>query len=207
MIKEILQEGFILKEKGYYKHAIEAFYKALELDDKSIELMFEIAESYYLMNDEEHALNYIEQVLEKSPTHIDGLKLLKRIFVDKKAWEQAEQTAKNIFCVSKNPKDLADILKFLNKQKRYEEIFEYEISEYSDEIYYEIAYAKLQIRDFNSAESFINKALEYKINNKNLLLKGTIWFKQNKEEECFEIVDQLDKTKLTAAESNFAIQR
>ena len=33
MIKEILQEGFILKEKGYYKHAIEAFYKALEVDN------------------------------------------------------------------------------------------------------------------------------------------------------------------------------
>ena len=28
MIKELLQEGFLLKSKGYYKHAIEAFYKA-----------------------------------------------------------------------------------------------------------------------------------------------------------------------------------
>ena len=44
MIKELLQEGFILKTKGYYKHAIEAFYKALELDNSSPELLLEIAD-------------------------------------------------------------------------------------------------------------------------------------------------------------------
>ena len=44
MIKNLLKEGFILKSKGYYKHAIEAFYKALEIDNKSPELLLEIAD-------------------------------------------------------------------------------------------------------------------------------------------------------------------
>ena len=79
MIKELLQEGFILKAKGYYKHAIEAFYKALELDNSSSELLLEIADAYYAINDEERALHYIEQILESSPTHIESLKLLKKI--------------------------------------------------------------------------------------------------------------------------------
>ena len=79
MIKALLQQGFILKEKGYYKRAVEFFYKALEEDNSSVELHLEIAECYYLMKDEERALNYIEQSLEKQPTHIGSLKLLKQI--------------------------------------------------------------------------------------------------------------------------------
>ena len=78
MIKELLQEGFVLKTKGYYKHAIEAFYKALELDNSSTELLLEIADSYFLMGDEERALSYIESILEKYPTHIGSMKLLKK---------------------------------------------------------------------------------------------------------------------------------
>lgn len=203
MIKKIIQEAFVLKQNGYYKHAIEAFYKALELDNTSLELLLEIADSYYLMSDEEHALNYLEQILEKDPAHIDSLKLLKKIFIKKQAWTQAEQTAKNIYCISKDINDLVDIFEFLNKQNRGEEIFEYEIEKFNHKIYYEMAYAKLQVRDFIKAEEFINKALELEVNNKNLLLKGTILFKQNKEEDCYQIVEDFDENTLEAAQNNF----
>ena len=106
MIKELLQEGFILKTRGYYKYAIEAFYKALEIDNTSSELLLEIADTYYLMGEEERAISYIEQVLDNNPTHAESLKLLKKIFTDKKAWEEAEQTAKNMkFCTKKRLQD------------------------------------------------------------------------------------------------------
>ena len=105
MIKNLLQDGFILKSKGFYKHAIESFYKALEQDNNSSELLLEIAETYYLMKDNERTLNYIEQVLEKEPTHVDSLKLLKRVFLDRKAYQEAEQTAKNIYCITKDIND------------------------------------------------------------------------------------------------------
>ena len=62
MIKDILKEAFILKEKGYYKYAIESFYKALELDNNSVELLLDIADCYYLMKDYERAVGYIEQI-------------------------------------------------------------------------------------------------------------------------------------------------
>ena len=64
MIKDLLKQGFILKSTGYYKYAIESFYKALEMDNTSLELLFEIAECYFLLNNEERALGYIEQILE-----------------------------------------------------------------------------------------------------------------------------------------------
>ena len=113
MIKKILQEGFLLKNKGYFKHAIEAFYKALEIDSTSLELLYEIAESYYLMGEEERALSYIEQILEKNPTHITSLTFLKNIFVTKSAWVEAKKTAENIYKITNKEEDFAEILKLL----------------------------------------------------------------------------------------------
>ena len=110
MIKEILQNAFVLKSQGYYKHAIEAFYKALEIDNSSSELLLEIADLYYLIDDEERAINYIEQSLGKNPAHIASLELLKKIFVDKRAWKEAEQTARNIFSISEDENDFAKVL-------------------------------------------------------------------------------------------------
>lgn len=94
MIKNLLQEGFALKDRGHYKHAIEVFYKALEEDNTSTELLFEIADLYYRMQNEERALNYIEQILDRVPEHITALKLLEKIFIDRNALAEAEQTDK-----------------------------------------------------------------------------------------------------------------
>ena len=188
MIKSLLQEGFIYKSKGYYKHAIEAFYKALELDNTSVELLLEIADVYYLMGDEERALNYIEQVLDSNPTHVESLKLLKKIFINKKAWAEAEQTAKNIYCITKNNNSVAEIFKLINKQGRYDEIFEYQITEPTFEILYEMAFAKYMKKDFEEALDLINKSLEISSETSSLLLKGKILFKLNRKEECSEIL-------------------
>ena len=193
MIKQLIQEGFILKSKGYYKHAIEAFYKALEYDNKSSELLLEIAESYYLMRDEERALNYIEQILNSNSKHIDSLKLLKRIFIDKNAWNEATKAAQNIFIISQDIKDLAEILRLLNVQKRYREVLEYNCQLGSVDIFYEKAYASLFCNEIESAENFINMALNLDFNNSKLkLLKGKILFKQGREEDCSELVNEMN---------------
>lgn len=204
MIKNLLQEAFILKSKGYYKHAIEAFYKALEIDNNSAELMLEIAHTYYLMKDEERALNYIEQVLEKDPAHIDSLKFLKDIFTNKKAWQEAEQTAKNIYLISKDKNDLAEIFNLLNKQNKHEEIFEYNINDISEKILYEKAYGKMSLNNFEEALNLINQALEINTNNKNLLLKGKILFKKGEKDACVGILNNIELNEDDAELMNFA---
>lgn len=204
MIKDLLKEGFILKTKRYYKHAIESFYKALEIDNSSTELLLEIADCYYLMGDEERALNYIEQVLDKEPTHIECLKLLKKIFVDKNAWIEAEQTTKNIYCISKNPKDLAEIFELLNKQGRYSEIFEYKTTEVSPEILYEKAFAKKALNELVEAENYINEAIKLSRDDKKLLLKGKILFAMNKKEECSDILKNIEIKNTDSDVLNFA---
>lgn len=204
MIKDLLQEGYILKTKGFYKHAIESFYKALEHDNNSSELLLEIAESYYLMKDEERALNYIEQILEKDPTHVESLKLLKQIFVSKSAWSEAEQTAKNIYFISKNDEDLAKIFELLNQQGKYAEIFEYNVENFSENALYEKAYAKMFLGETDEALLYINKALENSSKDKFLLLKGKILYKMNRKEDCFEILDKIAFDENNAELMNFS---
>ena len=204
MIKDLIQEGFILKSKGYYKRAIETFYKALECDVSSIELLLEIAECYYHMDDEERALNYIEQALNKEPTHIESLKLLKKIFMNKSAWAEAEQTAKNIYLISKNNNDLAEIFELLNTQHKFEEIFEYNLETPSSRCLYEKAFAKMSLNNLAEAEELINEALTKELCDKNLLLKCKILYKNNKKEECKTILEKINLNQADADILNLA---
>lgn len=193
MIKNLLQEGFALKEKGHLKHAIEVFYKALELDNTSSELLLEIADVYYRMGNEEKSLNYIEQILDKEPVHIPSLKLLEKIFIDKNALEEAEQTAKNIYCITRNPDDLATIFKLLNRQGKFSEIFEYNVETYNEKVYLEIAKAHFYKKQFAQAEDMLHKALESDEENQEaLLLLGKVCFAQNKKEECVPLLNRFE---------------
>lgn len=205
MIKEILREGFILKSKGYYKHAIETFYKALEIDNSSLELLLEIADLYYLIGDEERALNYIEQILESNPTHIDSMKLLMKIFVNKKSWMLAEQAAQNIYAISNGAKDLAIILELLNKQGKFAEVTKYNIPEKSSNILFEQAYAFFNLNQLSEAEKIINEALNLdKTAEKTLVLKAKILFKQDKLEESLELLGKLKINYFDDETLNFA---
>lgn len=192
MIKDILQEAFLLKEKGYYKYAVESFYKALSEDNTSVEILFEIAECYYFMQEEGRALDYLDKILDLVPTHISSMKLLKQIFINKEAWNEAEQTAKNIYCISQDKEDLADILNLLNKKGCYNEIFEYQIEDETSSILYEKAKAKYFLNELSEAEKYINKSLDKGSDNKKLLLKGKILYKNNKKEECSELFENIN---------------
>lgn len=203
MIKQVLQEAFVLKSKGYYKHAVEVFYKALGEDNSSIEILYELAECYHLMHKEERALSYIEQVLDKEPTHICSLKLLKNIFFEKKAWQEAVQTAKNIYFISRESEDLVEVLELLNKLELYEEIFEY-VGEISlAKVNYEKAFAKFKMNELDEALEFINKAIDEEVNNKNLLLKGRILYRLNRKDECVELLNLIKDEQIDSELLNF----
>lgn len=204
MIKNLLQEGFALKNKGHYKHAIEVFYKALEEDSNSTELMLEIANLYYKMQNEEKALSYIEQILNKNPEHIEALKLLEQIFIDKNALAEAEQTAKNIYCISHKTSDLVQIFKLLNEQGKFDEIFEYKVESPNSKIYLEQARALYNKKEFEKAENILNQALESEPENQELLLLlGQIYYAQNKKDECIKILNKLSENNQNPELLNF----
>lgn len=189
MIKDLLQEAFALKASGHYKHAIEVFYKALELDNTSSELLLEIADLYDKLGNEEKALNYIEQILNSEPTHVEALKFLKRVFEKKCAWLEAEQTAKNIYCVSHNPSDLAEIFKLLIKQNKFDEIFEFNQNSDDKNVCLEVARAYYYKKDFGHALELLEKIQTQMSENQDyLLLLGECYYYLNKKERCIDII-------------------
>lgn len=193
MIKDLLQEAFALKASGHYKHAIEIFYKALELDNSSSELLLEIADLYDKIGNKEKALSYIEQILDKDPTHIDALKFLKRVFERKEAWQEAEQTAKNIYCISHNSADLAEIFKLLIKQNKFDEIFEFKFNTNDKYVYLELARAYYYKKDFQKALEILTKIQPQMTNNQDfLLLLGQCYYYSNQKESCIEIIGQFE---------------
>ncbi len=204
MIKDLLKEGFVLKSKGYYKHAIETFYKALAIDNTSPELLLEIADLYYILGEQERALSYVEQALDQNPMHIQSLKLLKKFFIDKKQWQKAEKTAQNIYKISNNESDFAEILELLNKQQKYNEVINSEIPVKTPNILYELAFAKLFNNNPEEALTDINLALNFDSENlKNLLLKSKILFKLDRLEECDKLVEKFDRNTTSADMLNF----
>ena len=204
MIKNLLQEGFIQKNRGHYKNAVEVFYKALEEDNNSSELLFEIADLYYRMQNEEKSLSYIEQILAKNPEHIGALKLLQQIFIDKNAFAEAEQTAKNIYCISRNTADLVQIFKLLNRQGKFDEIFEYNVETPDVYIYIEQARAMYHKKELEKAEELLDKALAAEPDNQDTLLAlGEVYYAGNKKELCSGILNKLDKNSKNPELLNF----
>ena len=194
MIKNLLKEGFILEQKGHYKNAIEVFYKALEQDNKSTELLVEIAGLYYKLGNEQKALEYIEQALDENAAQINALKLLKLIFINKKAYAEAEQAAKNIYCISHNTNDLVEILRLLNLQGKYKEVFEYKTNNSSYLVDFERGKSLYYQKEFGKAEELLKKALECEPENQNILLfLGKVLYSQKKYEECAVRIQYLNQ--------------
>ena len=59
---EYIKQAFELKEQKYYKPAIEMLYKALEIENDNPEILYQTGELYFLLNDYERALKYLEKV-------------------------------------------------------------------------------------------------------------------------------------------------
>ena len=73
---EYIKQAFDLKAQKCYKQAIEMLYKALEEESDNIEILFQLGELYFLLNNFQRAASYLEKVLVKNEKHIEALKIL-----------------------------------------------------------------------------------------------------------------------------------
>ena len=64
-ITEYLKQAFNYKNEGNYKEALDFFYKALAIENESIEILFELAQIYNHLGKPERSLELYEQVLSK----------------------------------------------------------------------------------------------------------------------------------------------
>jgi len=204
MIKDLIKKGFYLKKEKHYKQAIEVFYKVLEQDNKSAEVLMEIAELYYLINNEEKALNYIEQIIKINEMHIGALKLLEQIFLDKKAYKNAEQTSENIYKISHSDEDLLDLLILLNYQQKFEDVTDFAINTENSDLVCEKAKALIALNKADDAIQLIKFSLEKNDKDQKLnLLIANLLLSYNDIEKCKYYANRLDYNEKSEKIMNF----
>ncbi len=157
MIKELLQEMFLLKEKGYYKQAIEVLYKLLEISDspdETTEIIYELAEVHFFSGNLERALYYTEKLLEMTPDHVDGLKLL--IKLSSNDTQKRINTAGKLYTLTNKPEDLKLYLALLNKAKMYKETISYANTSIKDFCHQEFADAYFSLGEYYKAKEILD---------------------------------------------------
>ena len=86
---EYIKKAFDLKSQKCYKQAIEMLYKALEQESDNIEILFQLGELYFLLNNFQRANHYLEKVLQKNSEHVEALKLIEKIYTYSNEKEKA----------------------------------------------------------------------------------------------------------------------
>ena len=199
---DYIKQAFELKESKNYKYAIEMLYKALELENDNLEILSQIGELYFLLNNYSRAVQYLEKVLQINSTHLESLKLLKTISEREGREEDALALAQKIFDISPNEQTLTDLVKILMKLKMFSKVEQYRASEFfTQKVKISCANAYYLAGDKEKAKELL---LECDSDNEDvLLLTGKIKFDERDTQGAFEIFEKIDKTSQNAEILNY----
>lgn len=191
-ILEYIKDAFKLRDQKLYKQAVEMLYKALDMDNDNIEVLFQLGEIYALMHNYERALDYLEQVLEINNSHVETLKLVTDIYDKENNFDKALDYAKELYETNKNAENLKKVVILLGKSKQINDLKLYIDSEdCNSEVLYEIANAMYLNGKSTEAEELLNKNFE---SDKAKVLLGKIYFNKNELDKARNIFDTFSKT-------------
>ncbi len=189
-IIQLIKQAYELKEQKYYKQAIEVLYKALELDNDNEELLYFIGELYYLLNNNGRALQYLEKVMAKNNCHEKTLKLLCKIRKNIVDSETYLETAKDLYKKFANRENLENLINILIKLKMFDQLGDYEHSEFFDEdIKIVCADALYKNGEIEKSKYFLNLCSNDKP--EVLLLKGKMLYDESEFEQANLIFKRL----------------
>lgn len=193
---EYIKQAFDLKSQKCYKQAIEMLYKALEAESDNIEILFQLGELYFLLNNFQRAVQYLEKVIAKNDKHIEALKILEKIFAFSNDYENAYETAEKIFGIEKTPSNLLELINIASKDKNLDKIKDFENSDIlNDEVLYGIACAYYENGKLNEAKEKLENTLKINPENENaLVLLGKIYFDESEFEKSKNIFNKFSKT-------------
>lgn len=199
-MKNIMIEAFELKRQGYYKQAIEVYYKMLSETDDNIEILAELADLYFLMKNNSKSLHYIEKVLELEPNHVQSLIILKKIYLAQLDFESAIKTAKHICEIDDSISAKVSLFELLYKQRKYEQICEYNVEKTQVECLFWQTKALYKLKKYEEALSLFEEVCNKNIESE-LLLLGKIYFKIGMLDNAKEVYRKLKELDLQDAES------
>lgn len=189
-----IKRAFELREQECYKQAIEMLYKAIAIEPDNIEIMFQLGELYYLLENYPRAIQYPEQILEQNSKHIPALRLLENIYLKQGELFSAKEIAEKLYSLDKSEKNLASLTEIYGKLNLTDEIEKYITAiEQSEYCLYAYARTMFENSNINKAEQLVDKALELNSENEDcLILKGKILFNKNETVKARKIFEQFN---------------
>lgn len=205
-ILDYIKKSFELKNQGFYKPAIEMLFKALALDNENLEILVQLAYLYRLLDNFERAVYYVEKVLEISPKHIDCMLLLEEIYLIQGELKSAFEVSEKLYEIQPTQQNLAKKINVLNRLQDFDKVKEIEksLSEFNDEVLYEIACAYHAVLDLKKAVQLLE--LGYAKNKKNykiVLLLAKIYYELNEFAKSKEMFLGLKKENVTPEVLNY----
>lgn len=189
---DYIKQAFELKESKNYKPAIEMLYKALELDNDNVEILSQIGEMYFLLNNYSRALQYFEKALLINPNHINSLDITKKIKERQGDMDEVLNISKKIFEFAPSENSLKNLMNVLIKLKLFCEIEKYTNSEYfTSNVKIECANAYYLNGETEKAKELLAQCdID---NEKTMLLQGKIKFNENNFDAAKEIFNSIGK--------------
>lgn len=185
-----IKQAFDLKEQKYYKPAIEMLYKALEIENDNVEILYQIGELYFLLNNMQRAVQYLDKVRSIFPNHENTYRLTYDICMRSGEYDNALTVAQNLYENYKNKDSLSRLIKVLVKLKLFSEIEKYKDSEFFDnDVKTECAEALYLNGEVQRASELISKCDEN--DERVLLLKGKMKYDEGDYEASKEIFNRI----------------
>ena len=199
---DFIKQAFELKESKLYKPAIEMLYKALEIENDNIEILFQIGELYFLLNNYSRAIQYLEKILQILPTHENSLKLMRKIKARHDDFCAVLEISQKLFDNNKNSENLKELISALITLKLFDEIDQYKSCEYFDQdVKIVCANAFYKTGEIQQAKDFLKQCNQE--NEEVLLLQGKIKFDEKDLESAKEIFSKIGKNSQNPEILNF----
>ncbi len=197
-----ITQSFDLKRQGYYKQAIEMLYKALSIEGNNVEILYQLADLYFLLDNEERTLQYIEKALDINPNHTECLKLLVKIYSKKNDFEKAKETALKLLDISDSSENVVDYIKILKETNNFDEIVNYrESHDVKDvNVIYEIASAyATKYRFIEAIKMLEDVVVRDEDTSEVLTLLGTLYYRNMelyKAKAVFQVLDEKEDNEI-----------
>lgn len=193
-----IKRAFELKSQNCYKQAIEMLYKAIELENDNIEILFQISELYFLLHNYDRAIQYLDKILNNNEKHLQSLKLLCEIKERQNLIKDAADIAKKLFEISNDKEAFIKLIKFYGKLgeiSKIEDLLKTPAYQNDYTCIYEAAKALYQNNHVEKAKTLLNNIyIENPDNEDCKILMGKIYFDENNFEKSREIFDSFSKS-------------
>ena len=164
-LNQYIKEAFEHKNRGSLKEAINYFYKALTVDNDSVEIMKELSLLYSQLNQNERAISFCEQILTKRPEDYEIRFFMCKLYEKLSDYEKAQENLMILIDNNENvveaTEELFLVLKKLNNPKKIIEIYKSnEAVLNSSIIYYFVAWANSELNNNTEAEYYYKRSFE-----------------------------------------------